>query len=482
MTSQTPLQYQEPQPEKKGKTDEEENHPEEMKENKTDGKDKKADEEKEKTCIQKRGAQATILLAIITIIVSIVMPLTLKKLDRKYWGGEACKTNENCFSQRCDLDLNICFCKDEENKAYCRDSTFMCIDKFQCDPKPTAAPTCDSSILLGNENEVLAEDVFTNANFGWSVSIDRSIAVVGAPHRAGSAYVLERRGSEWKEVAKLPSDTTPSYDFGLSVAIDGDTIIVGARGSAYVFQNTNGSEWDFVTKLETNEGGYDKDKFGRAVALDGNTAIVGAVGDGTTAIGSAHIFVRENSQWAFQKRIFASDGTAGDDFGRSVAVHGDTAIVGKISSAFIFSRNGSDWDVGKRLIPKDAPIEYMFGYNVAINKDTAVIGAIGAAYIFTLSGSELLSVEIPDLASRAASVALDGNTLVLGSAGHNSISTYARDGFEWKEAAKITATSVSTDVQFGSSIAVSENVVMIGAPGSPDRQGSIYIMDYVACV
>ena len=157
------------------------------------------------------------------------------------------------------------------------------------------------------------------------------------------------------------SDTSPP-DFGVRVAIDGDLIIVEARESAYVFQNTNGSEWDFVTKLETNEG-YDRDKFGMAVALDGNTAIVGAVGNG----------------------------------------HGDTAIVGKKSSAFIFSRNGSDWDVGKKLIPKDAPIEYMFGYNVAINEDTAVIVAIGAVYFFTLSGSEwaedkMLSVEIPDFA------------------------------------------------------------------------------------
>merc|ERR1719491_2068111 len=143
-----------------------------------------------------------------------------------------------------------------------------------------------------------------------------------------------------------------------------------------------------------------------------------------------------------------------------------------MSSAFIFSRNGSDWDVVKRLIPKDAPIEYMFGYNVAINEDTAVIGAIGAAYTFTLSGSEwaeekMLSVEIPDRAIRA-SVALDENTLILGSAGHNSIYTYVRDGFKWKEAAKITATSVSTDDLFGYSTAVSGNVVMIGAPGYPN--------------
>ncbi len=497
MSSQTPQQSQKPQSEKEKQKDEEENQPEE-KENNTDGKEQETDEEKEKTFFQKWCKHITVVLSMITIIVSIVMPLTLKKIDRKYWGGESCKTNENCFSKRCDLDLNICFCKDEEDKDYCRDSTFMCIDKFQCVPKPTvastlppvastqptAAPICASSILIGNENKLLAEDASTDANFGWSISIDRSIAVVGA-YKDGSAYVLERSGSEWKEVAKLTSDTSPP-DFGTNVAIDGDTIIVGARGSAYVFQNTNGSEWDFVTKLEANDG-YDGDRFGMAVALDGNTAIVGAVGDGTTNIGFAYVFVRINSEWAFQDKIFAvADGSNGDRFGRSVAIHGDTAIVGKKSSAYIFNRNGSKWDFKKRLIPKDAPIDYMFGYNVALNDDTAVIGAIGAAYIFTLSGSEwseekMLTVDIPDLPI-VGSVALDENSLILGSGGHNSISSYIRDGFEWKEAAKLTANSVSTDDQFGYSIAVSENVVMIGAPGLPGRQGSIYIMDYVACV
>ena len=93
MTSQTPPPSQDPRPEKKGNTDEENNHPDGTKENKTEKGDQKDDEEK--TCIKKWGAQVTILLTITTIIVSIVMPLKLKKNDRKYWGGEACKTNNS---------------------------------------------------------------------------------------------------------------------------------------------------------------------------------------------------------------------------------------------------------------------------------------------------------------------------------------------------------------------------------------------------
>ena len=187
--------------------------------------------------------------------------------------------------------------------------------------------------------------------FGWSVSIDGDYAVVGAiledPNsqtNAGSAYVFERSGTIWAEVAKLTAyDLQPQDSFGVSVSISGDHIIVGARyqdatgadsGAVYVFYRFPTGSWQFVQKLTASDtAAYDN--FGYSVAIEGTRIVVGAWREdpnGLIDAGSAYVFDYPpgGPLWVETTKLIASDATSGtyDEFGFSVALSGNSALVG----------------------------------------------------------------------------------------------------------------------------------------------------------
>ncbi len=215
------------------------------------------------------------------------------------------------------------------------------------------------------------------------------------------------------------SDAAEVDQFGHSVAIAGDTAIVGARfnddagggdsGSAYIFDRNQGGtdNWGQVLKLTASDAAAG-DFFGNSVAIAGDTAIVGAYqnDDAGSASGSAYIFARNQGgadNWGQVLKLTASDAAAGDQFGYSVAISGDTAIVGALlnddaggdsGSVYIFDRNqgGADnWGQVLKLIASDAAGNDFFGVSVAIAGDTAIVGALlnddagsqsGSVYIF----------------------------------------------------------------------------------------------------
>ena len=221
------------------------------------------------------------------------------------------------------------------------------------------------------ETKLTASDGAANDQFGRSVAISGATAVVGAGGDddngpgSGSAYIFTHSGTNWTEQAKLTASDGVTGDwFGSSVAISGDTAIVGARhdnpnssksGSAYVFVRS-GTSWTQQAKLIANDGGAN-DEFGISVAISGDTVIVGAWGDDDVSnnignAGAAYIFTRSSTNWIQQAKIVASDRASDDDFGLSVSISGDTAIVGsygdddngaRSGSAYIFARAGSSW-------------------------------------------------------------------------------------------------------------------------------------------
>ncbi len=200
--------------------------------------------------------------------------------------------------------------------------------------------------------KITASDGAAGDFFGSSVAISGDTAIVGAyfgdgnATDSGSAYVYRRDEGgvdNWGEVTKITaSDGVSSQHFGEGVAISGDTAIVGARegagnesmsGSAYVYRRDQGGvdNWGEVTKITASDGAAG-DFFGRWVAISGDTAIVGAYfGDGNaTDSGSAYVYRRDEGgvdNWGQVTKITASDGAASDTFGGSVAISGDTAIV-----------------------------------------------------------------------------------------------------------------------------------------------------------
>jgi hypothetical protein len=245
----------------------------------------------------------------------------------------------------------------------------------------------------------------------------------------------------------LGSDTVADDRFGVSVAIDGNTAVIGAyqndsngadSGAVYVFQ-LSGSTWVQQQKLIASDG-YPGDKFGRSVAVSGNTIVVGSYLDSNT--GSAYVFTRSGSVWTQQQKLTASDAATGDKFGGSVSINNDTIVVGaygddsSTGAAYVFVRNGLVWSQQQKLTASGAAPNDKFGYSVSISNDTVVVGAYyddnvaGSAYVF------------------------------------------ARNGLDWSQDAVLRAADSNDNDMFGYSVAIDDNWAVVGAPYS-DYSGVI---------
>ena len=267
------------------------------------------------------------------------------------------------------------------------------------------------------EDMLLPDDGLEYQYFGWSVAISGDVAVIGAfgdddnGNDAGAAYVFRFDESSWVQEQKLLADDGWMGDnFGYSVAIDGAAAVIGAyldcdsgtySGSAYVFRFDQ-SSWIQEQKLLADDGAAG-DRFGNSVAIAANAVVIGAVqadAPGTDS-GSAYVFRYVDSSWGQEQKLLPADGAEGDRFGYSVAVIGDTAVIGAIydedetGSAYVFRFVDPEWIEQAKLSASDGAVDDRFGVSAALCGDTAVIGAYrygeddsGAAYVFDLAGED----------------------------------------------------------------------------------------------
>ena len=246
--------------------------------------------------------------------------------------------------------------------------------------------------------EVQASDRASGDAFGYSIAIDGTRAVIGAPGvdraglpNAGAAYVFEFQSSRWVQRAKLQAGDAGEGDvLGIDVAITADSVFAGAigagegpsagQGAVYVFGNA--PAWQQTQKLVApdGEGG---DGFGIAVDADGNRAVIGAFTDdiGDTANqGSAHVFERAGNAWVSTQKLVASDGGAGDVLGWSVAVSGDAVLLGgqnagaDQSSTRYFRLRGGEWNQEAAPTPSDVGARSELANAVALDGGFAIAG------------------------------------------------------------------------------------------------------------
>jgi hypothetical protein len=194
-----------------------------------------------------------------------------------------------------------------------------------------------------------------------------------------------------RETAKLlASDANAGDSFGVSVAIDGNIAVVGAYqkdsngldcGAAYVFE-LSGSQWLQGPKLTPSDG-FAGDNFGRSVAIEANTIVVGSyIGDTNVPdTGSAYVFTRSDANWSQQQKLTAPDANTGDRFGCSISIDSNTIIIGAYGDdnytggAYVFVRAGTTWSFQKKLSTSDANAGDNFGCSVAIDGNTIIVGA-----------------------------------------------------------------------------------------------------------
>ena len=194
----------------------------------------------------------------------------------------------------------------------------------------TVAPSSRTTTPIGKQMaELEGTDTVAGDGTGSSVAISGTTAIVGAYDHAkdaGRAYLFSISGSSWHQVTELQgADTVAGDEFGSSVAISGTTAVVGAgnhadhAGSAYVFTKTPDG-WKQAAELkgsDTTAGDY----FGWSVAVSGTTAVVGAYGHAQSA-GRVYVFTKTPGGWKQAAELKGDDSLAGDQFGSSVAISG----------------------------------------------------------------------------------------------------------------------------------------------------------------
>ena len=331
----------------------------------------------------------------------------------------------------------------------------------------------------GNENRAIP-------SFGVAVDLTGphelatpDYALIGASRAgadeslAGAAFVFARNRNQWKERAKLvPADVDRDDGFGDAVSIEKDVAVIGSpgdddagssSGSAYIFVR-DGTRWKQQVKLAP-EDLQRSDAFGTAVLVYRNTVIVGApkhTHSGIRFTGAAYVFERSGDTWTQKTKLVADDAAKADNFGGSLAMSGNTVIVGApladsdrgkdSGAAYVFVREGGGWRQQAKLGPGDAKKADQFGSGVAISGSIAIVGA---------------------------------KTRDEGAPGSGASYSFVRVDGRWEERAKVLPRDPGQKVNYGEWVAISGNAVVVsshnaGNAGPESAHGvAVYVYDSV---
>jgi hypothetical protein len=288
---------------------------------------------------------------------------------------------------------------------------------------------------------------------------------IGTNYGAAYAYSIDAHGNRTATAALERSDGQALDNFGSSVAIDGNLAIVGARwastgadgaGAAWLFGRDTHGFWNELAHLTSSSPHY-HGWFSNGVSVSGRTVAVGAPNEGTG--GYTYIFGENTTgQWTEQAKIAPPTADPQMGFGTSVALFGDTLVVGAIQgdatdaldgkrgAAYVYRHQANDWNLVATLGPAD-PDASNFGASASLWKDTLVVGATHGGLNYTNAGSVYVFHEDTS-----------GN---------------------WTPVTRLTL--ADDNDEFGSSVAVRDGAILVGAPqrnlNVPNRvsQGAAYL-------
>jgi hypothetical protein len=298
--------------------------------------------------------------------------------------------------------------------------------------------------------------------FGQAISLSGDTLAVGVPNDVGefvgegSVRMYTRVGNAWIFQQRLvnPDPITAAFEeFGGSVSLSGETLAVGVpgdriganlrQGSVRVFTRSGGA-WSLQATLTAPDGQSD-DRLGGSVALLGDTLIVGAPGDrvgGNIAQGSVRVFRRVEGVWTHQQTITAANGAANEGFGRLLSLDADTLAVGvpvgnvaPFGRVHVFVRSGTTWTAQQVLTASDGAEGDSFGASVSVSGDTLVVGA---------PGDEV----VPEITSQG------------------SVRVFVRSGTTWTAQPTLSVPDGNSFDGFGSVVLISGDTLVVGEPYS----------------
>jgi hypothetical protein len=372
-------------------------------------------------------------------------------------------------------------------------------------PRAASAPlpSAIEALTVTQQAKLLAADGAANDEFGQSVCVSGSTAIVGAHFNApgearGAAYIFVRTGATWAQQAKLVAgDGVLGDQFACSVSVSGDTALVGApfvrsqTGTVHVFVRTGG-RWVQQAKLLA-QGGAVGEQFGWSVSVSGDTAFIGA-NRRERDTGAVYVFHRSGTTWSQQARLVPGDLAPGDSFGEALSLDGDTALIGAplqaklTGAAYVFVRTSAGWVQQAKLRTGTASARDEIGQSVSLSGDTALVGShaheTGAAYVFARSGgiwteqATLLPAD-PVADQFACSVGLSGNLAVVGAMytanATGAVHVFARGAGSWTEQKKLTAADATVQAYLGRAVSIFGDTMLAGAHRKGEGRGAAYV-------
>jgi|GEM_PF-4608253 len=326
---------------------------------------------------------------------------------------------------------------------------------------------------LDDDGDVDATDValFDNKVELWDGDGTADATVAQVFSDVGNPFMFQGRPRFAIDTDLYGNDGASLDNFGINGDIDGDYAVLGVQahddggtdaGTVYVYHH-NGSQWVLDQELASDDLTA-QDAFGSSVAIDGDTIVVGASLEDIngSSSGSAYVFVRQTSGWIQQAKLDASDGGAGHHFGSAVGIDGDTIVVG--------SRFWQDGGSGS---------------------------SAGAAYVFRRTSGSWSEEQILEASDQAAgdwfgySVGIDGERLVIGArmadpssaidAGKAYVFDFDSGLGTWGETQILTASDIDASAQFGVAVTISGDRVAVGARNADDGAtadtGAVYIFE-----
>jgi hypothetical protein len=387
-------------------------------------------------------------------------------------------------------------------------------------------PAGQKGLEWGEAQKLTTPEGTGGAYFGHALALSGDTAVVGAPgqrigsnHMQGTVHIFAREADGFREVERLTApDGAALDDFGSHVALVGDWLAVGApgadvggradQGAVYVFAREAGA-WSLRQKVVASDGAAG-DRFG-AVALEADTLAVGAHGcdlGGQADQGAAYVFFREAGVFGEQQKLSAPSGAAEDFFGASLALSGDTLVVGapgddsahpSQGAVYAFVRSAGAWSLQRKLVTGDGAAWDRFGGSLALEGDLLAGGAPGAnagqgAVYLYLRAAGLWNLHRKLSASDGAaddrfgvSLALDGERVAIGAfqvevgpnANQGAAYIFQRVSGVWGQRQRLVAADGSSQDMLGIAVALEGPTLLAGAEGDAigpnNNQGSAYV-------
>lgn len=385
----------------------------------------------------------------------------------------------------------------------------------------TSPPARSQSASPTFQSQQSAIDGALHEQFGTAVAIFTNTIVIGAPGQAnstGEACVYQHENQEWQLsicLSATPTFATNLQKFGSAVSISENYIIVGATqnnasstGAAYIF-NFQNNTWIQDAEL-LNPDSVSNGTFGETVSISGDYAAIGSQGLGASRDGAVYIFKRGDTGWALDTTISPDADENNRRFGSSVSLSGEYLIVGNYEhgryregSATIYKRNDDTWSRQASLKGGTITRNGEFGFATSISQNYAVVGAQmendpkinktkkrGAAYVYRREGTQwhhqtkLLASDGLKNDQFGSSVSVSGNHIIVGAQKkeNSSGSSYIFENIDgsWSELEKITAPDSNANDNFGIAVALSDNNFVIGANNKPmpnNLSGASYTYD-----